>query len=117
MLVDGFTRFTLPKPSRSLRSTEAIERLRQAFGEFGYPRRLISDQGMEFTSRAFKSFVAKKGVRHICAAIATPRGTGRLSGQIARYLRLWRREQMMSPGSEKGINNTVNATTRFTPPS
>ena len=43
MVVDAFTKYTLAKPTRTLRSSEAIQKLREVFGEFGYPRRIISD--------------------------------------------------------------------------
>lgn len=45
MAVDAFTKFTFAKPSKTLRSSEAIEKLREIFSAFKYPRRVISDRG------------------------------------------------------------------------
>ncbi|KAJ8967975.1 hypothetical protein NQ317_000799 [Molorchus minor] len=78
MVIDAFTKFTIAKPTRTLSSVEVIEQLRWIFGEFGYPRRIISDQGLAFTSRAFAGFLAEKGVRHVKNAIATPRANGQV---------------------------------------
>ncbi|GJQ73143.1 hypothetical protein Trydic_g1770 [Trypoxylus dichotomus] len=81
VLVDAFTKFTLAKPTRILGSAEAIIKLREVFSEYGYPRRIISDRGLAFTSKAFASFVADHGVKHLLNAIATPRANGQCKRQ------------------------------------
>ena len=63
MLVHGFTKFTVARTTKTLCSSEAIDKLREVFGEFGYPRRLISDRGLAFTSKAFADFVMGRAIR------------------------------------------------------
>ena len=81
MVVDGFTKSTVARATRSLRSSEAVEKLREIFGEFGYPRRLISDRGLAFTSKAFAEFLVGRGVKHVHNAVATPRANGQVERQ------------------------------------
>ena len=64
MLVDGFTKFTGARASRTLSSSEVIDKLRDVFGEFGYPRRLISDRVLAFTSKVFTDFLAGQVIRN-----------------------------------------------------
>nr|CAI5818469.1 unnamed protein product [Callosobruchus analis] len=61
ILVDGFTKFVVAKPCKTLRSSEAIARLSEVFGEFGIPRRVVTDQGKAFKSKEFKAFGRWKG--------------------------------------------------------
>ena len=81
MIVDGFTKFTLAKATKTLGSAETIQRLREVFGEYGYPRRIISDRGLAFSSKAFASFLVQWGVKHVLNAIATPRANGQVERQ------------------------------------
>ena len=83
MLINEFTKFNVSRATRTLRSSEAFGKLREVFGEFGYPRRLISDRGLAFTSKAFADYLAGRAIRHVLKAIATPR----VNGQVERHNR------------------------------
>lgn len=83
VLVDGFTKFCLLKPLRNLKSNLTIRALEEIFTTFGYPNRLISDQGSSFTSKEFKKFCSDSKVHHILNAVASPRA----NGQVERYNR------------------------------
>ena len=45
-------------------SCEVIDKLSQMFGKFAYTRRLISDRGLAFTSKAFVEFLAWQEINH-----------------------------------------------------
>ena len=81
MLVGGFTKFTVARATRILRSSEAIGKLGVVFDEFGYPRQLISDRGLAFISKAFVDFLAGWVIRHVLNAIATLRANGQVHNQ------------------------------------
>ncbi|KAK9702192.1 Integrase core domain [Popillia japonica] len=81
VVVDGFTKFTLIKATKTVSTAETVTKLREVFGEFGYPRRVISDRGLAFTSKAFASFVPERGAKHVLNAIATPRANGQVERQ------------------------------------
>jgi hypothetical protein len=51
-IIDSFTKYLVVKPTKTLGSAECIKILRDVFGTFlGYPRRIISDNGLAFGSR------------------------------------------------------------------
>ena len=60
VIVDAFSKFVVAKPSRSLRSGEVIDHLKEVFGTFGVPRRIVSDRGLAFTSKQFKQLCATR---------------------------------------------------------
>lgn len=83
VLVDGYTKFCLLKPLRNLKSSLTVRALDDIFTTFGYPNRMISDQGSSFTSKDFKRFCDDSKVKHILNAVASPRA----NGQVERYNR------------------------------
>lgn len=83
VLVDGYTKFCLLKPLQNLKSSLTIRALDDVFSIFGYPNRLISDQGSSFTARDFKKFCEESKIKHILNAVASPRA----NGQVERYNR------------------------------
>ena len=122
MVVDAFTKFTVARATRTLRSTEAVEKLQEIFGEYGYPRRLISDRGLAFTSKTFAEFLARRGVKHVLNAIATPRANGQVERQNRTLVEaLGASTECESRWDEKvsdvvwGMNRCVNASTGFSP--
>lgn len=83
VLVDGYTKFCILTPVRNVKSTPTINSLENIFCTFGYPNRLISDQGTAFTSREFKTFCNGSKIKHVLNAVASPRA----NGQVERYNR------------------------------
>lgn len=83
VLVDGFTKFCILTPLRGLKSSLTIRALDHTFCIFGYPNRLISDQGTSFTSHEFKKYCDDSKINHILNAVASPRA----NGQVERYNR------------------------------
>ncbi|KAJ3632046.1 hypothetical protein MTP99_013143 [Tenebrio molitor] len=123
-IIDSFTKYLVVKPTKTLGSAECIQILREVFGTFlGYPRRIISDNGLAFGSRYFKEFVDDKQIKHVMTAVATPRA----NGQVERYHRTLLDALCASVnGSECywdtalpevvwGMNNTVNSSTKYSP--
>lgn len=123
-LIDSFTKFVVAKPSRTLGSAECLRNLREIFGGFlGYPKRIVSDNGLAFTSRYFKEYVDSKQIKHVKTATATPRA----NGQVERFHRtLLNAIRTMTDDNDVnwnekipdvvwGINNTVNDSTKHSP--
>lgn len=123
-MVDSFTKYMVARPTRTLGSAECLKNLRAIFGEFfGYPNRLISDNGKAFTSKNFTDFMCERQIKHVLTAVATPRA----NGQVERFHRTLL-DAMRASGDDGdiywdnklpeimwGINNTVNASTKYTP--
>ncbi|KAJ8920492.1 hypothetical protein NQ315_005361 [Exocentrus adspersus] len=121
-VIDGFTKYFVVFPCKTVNSRECVKHLRQTFGMFlGYPRRIISDRGTAFTSRSFYDFVNEKQIKHVVNAVSTPRA----NGQIERFHRTFLNALRPSIDTDThwdekivdivwGINNTVNASTKHT---
>ncbi|CAH2220926.1 jg25639 [Pararge aegeria aegeria] len=124
VIVESFTKFIVLKAVKNTKSTSTITVLRDYFGTFGLPKRLISDRGTSFTSSKFKSFLSEVGVHHIKNAVASPRA----NGQVERYNRtildslaaqnhgkderLWDDRLLQV---QWGLNNTINKGTGKAP--
>lgn len=124
VIIDSYTKFIVLKAVKTTKSNITIAVLRDYFGTFGLPVRLISDRGTSFTSSKFKAFVQELGVRHILNAVASPRA----NGQVERYNRtildslaaqnhgqderLWDDRLLQV---QWGLNNTINKGTGKSP--
>ncbi|XP_028165519.1 uncharacterized protein LOC114356506 [Ostrinia furnacalis] len=124
VIVDSFTKYVNLTPVRSTKSKESIKVFKNYFSYFGTPTRLITDRGTSFTSKKFKSFVSKLGIKHILNSVATPRA----NGQVERYNRtILSSLSTMSHGKgpekwddyvqdvQVGINSTVHEVTKKSP--
>ena len=60
----------------STTATRTIEALRELFARFGIPKQLVSDNGPQFISQEFASFLSKNGVKHIRTAPYHPASNG-----------------------------------------
>lgn len=124
VIIDAYTKFIVLKAVKNTKSNTSIAVLRDYFGTFGLPTRLISDRGTSFTSAKFKKFMLELGVRHIQNAVASPRA----NGQVERYNRtildslaaqnhgqdekLWDDRLLQI---QWGLNNTINKGTGKSP--
>ena len=71
------------------------------FGEFGYQRRLISDRGLAFSSKAFADFLVGQVIRHVLNAIATPRANGQVETESYHNQCYWASTECESRWDEK----------------
>lgn len=78
VMTDSFSKFVIAEPTRTVNSVETIRVLKQIFGLFGYPDRVITDHGKAFTSRYFKKFATDRQFKHTLNAIAYPRANGQV---------------------------------------
>lgn len=83
VVVDGFTKFTIIEPVKSVKTRHTVKVLLDLICLFGCPERIIRDRGTSFTSEAFKVFCTTYGIKHVLNAVATPRA----NGQCERYNR------------------------------
>lgn len=62
VLIDIFTKFILVRPLRQATSVSVISFLEENFLTFSVPRVIISDNGSQFVSKAYKTFMDEFGV-------------------------------------------------------
>lgn len=122
VIVDAFSKFLLARPTRTINSVETLEVLKDVFSLFGYPRRIVSDRNLAFTSRIFKQFVHGHHIHHTLNAIACPRANGQVERYNRTLLNAMRTrciDQNMwtecLPDVVWGINNTLNESIGFHP--
>jgi len=70
------TRFPEAIPLRTIHSKKIIEALEKFFCLVGFPRRLQSDLGTNFTSREFEKKVKEWGVEHVTSSAYHPESQG-----------------------------------------
>ena len=61
---------------RSKTSSATIQKLRHLFLSFGLPEQLVSDYGLQFTSKEFANFLKGNGVKHLRSARYHPSSNG-----------------------------------------
>lgn len=75
-VVDYLTKWPVVKQLSVVQSDSIIHALGEVFAEFGIPRRLISDNGPQLTSRKFSEFLRSKGVVHATSSPLHASGNG-----------------------------------------
>ena len=59
-----------------------INFLRTVFTHMGLRKTIVTDNGTQFTSYAFKEFCAKNGIKHVCTAPYHPASNGEVERQV-----------------------------------
>ena len=70
----------------STTTTKTIEVLRHIFAAYGLPQQLVSDNGPQFISEEFTSFLRSNGVKHTRSAPYHPA----LNGEAKRFVRTFK---------------------------
>lgn len=122
MVIDGFTKFCILKPLKTLGAQELIPIIRETVTLFGTPSLVVTDRGTNFSSRQVRELFRELRIEHHMIATGTPRS----NGQVERYVttiinmlaaacvntsdwpnELWKVQQT--------INTTVQKSTGFSP--
>ena len=64
VLVDACSRWPAVEILRTTTAPTIIHRLETIFSQFGYPEEIVSDNGPQFTSHEFKTFLKSCGIKH-----------------------------------------------------
>ena len=82
VIVDAHSKWLEVYPMKSTTTFKTIESLRDCFARFGLPVMLVSDNGPQFTSHEFKTFMQNNGIKHKTTAPFKPSS----NGQAERYV-------------------------------
>ena len=106
----------------STTAARTIEALRELFARFGIPRQLVSDNGPQFISREFASFLDRMGVKHIKTAPYHPASNGAAERMVQSVKRGVRAGMANGVSLERALQafllqyrSTPHATTGLTP--
>ena len=76
LIIDAHSKWMDIHCVNSATSSMTIEKLRTTFASHGLPEIVVTDNGSNFMSSEFKSFLQKNGVRHITSAPYHPSSNG-----------------------------------------
>ena len=68
--IDKFTKWPEVEPVRTISAKSAVKFIRGLVCRFGVPNRIITDNGSQFTSGAFKSYCGSLGAQICYASVA-----------------------------------------------
>ena len=64
IVVDYFSLYPWIRPLRNISSLSVIEAMKSVFSEFGYPDKIHSDSGSQYSSKEFNSFTMEYDIKH-----------------------------------------------------
>ena len=76
ILVDAHSKWPEVFTMTTTTASKTITKLRETFGRFGLPEQLVLDNGPQFTSEEFETFLRANGVKHICSSPYHPASNG-----------------------------------------
>lgn len=122
IIVDGFTKFCILRPLKSMTGWELVETVRDALSIFGSPTNIITDRGTNFSSRQMQSLFNDWQARHHMVATGTPRGNGQVERYVATITNMLStacRNLAEWPSNlwkvQQSLNTTVQKSTGFSP--
>ncbi|GBN11164.1 Pro-Pol polyprotein, partial [Araneus ventricosus] len=77
-IVDAFTKFTWLYPVKSTSAEDALDKLKVQQKTFGNPKRIITDRGSAFTSKAFGDYCTNENIQNFQITTGVPRGNGQV---------------------------------------
>ena len=101
VIVDAHSKWAEIIPTSSATSASSICILTSLFARFGLPEHLVSDNGPQFTSEEFSSFLRSNGVKHIFSPPYHPATNGLAERMVKTF-----KQAMKSAKNDKGNLNT-----------
>lgn len=87
LVVDAYSKWPEISTISNITSFLTLEILERHFCRFGLPKILVSDNGTQITSAAFREFCEKRGIKHI----RTPPYHPQSNGQVERFVDTFKR--------------------------
>lgn len=122
LLVDGFTKFCLLKPLKTLNAQELIPIIRETVTLFGTPSLVVTDRGTNFSSNQIQGLFRDLNIEHHLIATGTPRSNGQVERYVATVINMlctmcndssdWSSELWKV---QQSINTNIQKSTGFSP--
>lgn len=85
VIVDAHSKWIEILPTKSITSTVTIKLMRKVFCRYGLPVTLVTDNGTNFTSDEFETFMVKNGIHHIKSAPYQPSTNGQAENLVKSF--------------------------------
>ena len=84
--IDYYSSFPEVMITRDISSANIVRVLKDIFARFGLPEEIVSDNGPQFVSKEFETFLNKNGIRHVRSSPYHPQSNGKIE-IFHRYLK------------------------------
>lgn len=82
IIIDSFSKWLEVFKSKTITSKYTIDKLRETFARYGLPDKLVSDNGRQFTSDEFATFMKMNHIEHIKSAPGHPATNGQAENSV-----------------------------------
>lgn len=112
--IDCVSRYVMLMPATSVNSSEVCKHIKSWIRRFGCPQRILTDQGPQYISEAFKQFCESQSIKHITPTAYNPQGNGmaeRINQTISFGIRMRKREESiedMTTRIQNGMNTSFH---------
>ena len=103
IIVDAHSKWPEVIPMKHASSAGVIEALRSLFARYGIPEQIVSDNGSQFTSNEFSTFLMQNGVRHIAIAQYHPA----TNGLAERFVQTFKNAMKCNKATERNIERPL----------
>ncbi len=103
IVVDTHSRWPEVIEMKSTTSTATIQELRRLFAAYGLPSQVVSDNGPQFASAEFKSFMKSNGIKHIRCVPNHPSS----NGAAERFVQSFKRAMKASENSDQSFQQRL----------
>ncbi|KAG0440449.1 Transposon Tf2-9 polyprotein [Dictyocoela muelleri] len=119
-ITDIFTRFTRIYYIEDITSASVIKNFKKWFESYPLPSKVLTDNGRQYISQAFKNLLDKYAIKHIQTSPHNPTANGiseRINSTIKNVLRINKGESIKNAikSAEINLNFTYNRNTKFIP--
>ena len=76
IVMDTYSNCMYVHTMKSITSTSTIDKLRIVFANFGFPRKVVTDNGSSFISEEFYSFMSQNAIVYVTTCPSHPSSNG-----------------------------------------
>ena len=91
VLVDYFSKYIEVTKLNDLTSQDTIEALKEHFSRHGIPAKLVTDCGVQYTSKEFETFARSYNFEHVLVSPKHPGANGEAEAAVKTVKSLWRK--------------------------
>ena len=93
VLVDYYFKYIELTKLKYITSQETIQALEEHFGWHGIPARLITDRGVQYTSKELTDFAKSYNFEHVLVSSKHPQANGEAEAAVKTVKSLWRKNE------------------------